>query len=58
MLNAPTQPASSILPDAAKNALIAAADKAKTIKGELARSIYMSDAIAKIRREYPNFFRE
>lgn len=55
MFNAPTQ---SSLPDAARNALIAAAEKAKSIGNELRREIFLSEAIAKIRREYPQFFRE
>ncbi|WP_250533964.1 hypothetical protein [Caballeronia sp. AZ10_KS36] len=58
MLNAPTQFTSSVLPDAARKALVAASDKARDIGNELARAIYMNEAIAKIRREYPQYFRE
>lgn len=58
MFNSPTQASGTLLPDAAKKALIAASEEAKRITNELARAIYMSDAIAKIRREYPQFFRD
>lgn len=57
MINAPTQ-FGSVLPDTAKKALIAAAEKARSIGNELRREIFLSEAIAKIRREYPQFFRE
>ncbi|MDR5743267.1 hypothetical protein QCE73_08880 [Caballeronia sp. LZ029] len=48
----------SILPAVARDALIRAAVEAKQITQELRRDIYMDDVIAKIKREYPQFFRD
>lgn len=48
---------SMCLPTEAREALASAARAAKLIVGELARERYLEEAIARVRKNYPAYFR-
>lgn len=48
---------SACLPTEAREALASAARAAKLIVSDLAREIYLEEAIARVRRNYPAYFR-
>jgi hypothetical protein len=49
---------SALLPPDARLSLARAAHEAKHTEDPLEREVIMEDAIARIRRQYPNFFKE
>lgn len=48
---------SACLPTEAREALASAARAAKLIVSDLAREIYLEEAVARVRRNYPAYFR-
>lgn len=49
---------SAVLPPDARIALARAAEEARSIKDDLARHAHVESAIARVRLQYPQFFKE
>lgn len=49
---------SAVLPPDARIALARAAEEARSIKDDLARDAHMEAAIARVKLQYPQFFKE
>lgn len=49
---------SALLPPDARTALARAAQQATSIKDQLAREMHMESAIARVKLQYPNYFKD
>jgi hypothetical protein len=49
---------SAVLPPDARIALARAAEEARSIKDDLARDAHVESAIARVKLQYPQFFKE
>jgi hypothetical protein len=54
----PRQKLSALLPPEARLLLARAAQEAQQLKDELAREVHIAEAIARVRLQYPQFFKD